>query len=153
MVVLSLVLTAALLCYSAFSSLEHIVVRFQLEQLCATCLYLQQQARTQKKDITLRFDLKNNTYTYDNHVHVFSKQVRCGFLPKSKGPPGSPNRLIIKACTFPNNSITFYSSGIISSGTLYIVDRSFERMYALSNAVSQVSYLRLYRYNGTWRLL
>jgi hypothetical protein len=47
----------------------------------------------------------------------------------------------------------FYPTGIISSGTVYLVDKNKRYMYALSNAVSQFSYLRLYKYDGGWKLL
>ena len=60
---------------------------------------------------------------------------------------------IEKAITFPGYAIHFYPTGIISSGTVYLVDKKKKCMYALSNAVSQVSYLRLYRYDGRWKLI
>ena len=69
------------------------------------------------------------------------------------GSPGSPTHRIEKAITFPGSKIHFYPTGIISSGTAYLVDKNKQYMYALSNAVSQVSYLRFYRYDGGWKLL
>jgi len=80
-------------------------------------------------------------------------KVFFGFMPGAKGPPASANKLILKSITFTNNRIIFYPTGIISAGTVYLIDQAKQVMYALSNGVSQISFLRTYRYNGSWQPL
>ena len=153
MVVIGLIALLALLTTANLNFFERIVVRAEIEKLHTLCRYLQRCAIASNKEYHLVFDASKNNYRYENHVEQLPRQVLFGFLPDAHGPPAFPRRAIQKPITFQGNRITFYPSGILSAGTLYLIDRTKQSMYALSNAVSQVSYLRMYHYTGEWQLL
>lgn len=153
--VVSLLLLTLLLCFSSFSWMNRMLIRLELERFCTLCNMLQQKALAQQKEIHCLIDIEHNTCIYEQEIYELPKQIKIGFLPNTYGPPGSPNKLITKPVTFLQKTIIFYPSGIISSGTIYIIDQSNQYMYALSNAVSLFSYIRLYRYEEKkkWKLL
>jgi len=134
------------------SFLDATIVRMELNKLMTACLYMQQLAIATNEEKYLVFDEHTNEYRFDVYHEKLSKRVRFGVMNGIKGPPGNPIGSIEKAITFPLNRICFYPTGIISSGTVYLIDIKKQTFYALSNAVSQVSYLRMYRYDGTWKL-
>ena len=153
MVVLCLFALIATLGMIQLSFLDDAIAHAEVDKLASVSTYLQQKALATNNDQLLVFDREKNKYRFDNTYETLSKRVSFGFLPNVLGSPGSPSQRIKKAITFADSSIHFYPTGIISAGTVYLTDKNKKTMYALSNAVSQVSYLRLYRYDGTWKLL
>ena len=153
MIVLCLFAVIATLGMIQFSFLDFAIARIEVDKLANVCSFLQQHAIATNSEQVLTCDTKNNEYRCDNLHEKLSQRVSFGFLPGVMGPPGNPTHRIEKAITFPGSLIHFYPTGIISSGTAYFVDKSKQYMYALSNAVSQVSYLRFYRYDGVWKML
>lgn len=135
------------------SFLDSTIVRTEIDKLTAACSYLRQKAITTNAECVLRFDSAKNEYYADGIHEVVSQRACFSFLPGVLGPPGCPSHAIKKSITFPGYEIHFYPTGIISSGTVYITDKNKRYMFALSNAVSQFSYLRLYRYDGKWKLI
>jgi len=135
------------------SFLDEIIAHTEIDKLMTACLYMQQLAIATNEEQYLIFDEYKHTYRFGAYHEKLPKQVCFGVLSGVKGPPGSPVSLIEKAITFPAKRICFYPTGIVSSGTVYCVSKKRHILYALSNAVSQVSYLRWYRYEkGTWKL-
>ena len=132
---------------------ERILVRNELEQLYTVCYYLQRCAMTQRKPQTVTFDIQKRQYRYHNTEHALPDQVCFGCAPKAKGPPSSPHTAITNPITFKNNTIIFHPDGIIQSGAVYLTDRKHRHTYALSCAVSQVSYLRKYQYTDKWVII
>ena len=131
-----------------------LLVRFELRHLAMTCRTLQWQAVSSNQPQMLTFDSVNNTYNSINGLHRMPKQVQFGADNSIKGPPSNPTHPINKPITFVDNTITFAPTGIVSSGTVYLKDTSRTRFYALTNAVSSISFLRLYRYeHKKWQLL
>jgi prepilin-type N-terminal cleavage/methylation domain-containing protein len=153
MVVVCLFVVIATLGIMQVSFLDSTILHAETNKLAAVCSYLRQKAIATNAECVLTFDVGKNEYRCGEIREVLPQRVSFGFLPKALGPPGSPSHKIEKAITFPGNSIHFYPTGIISSGTVYLVDKGKQYMYALSNAVSQFSYLRLYRYDGKWKLI
>lgn len=153
MVVVCLFVVIATLGIMQLSFLDSTILHAEANKLAAVCSYLRQKAITTNTECELTFDVEKNEYRCGEIREVLPQQILFGFLPKALGPPGSPSRAINKSITFVDSSIHFYPTGIISSGTVYLVDRKKQYMYALSNAVSQFSYLRLYRYDGKWKLI
>lgn len=153
MVVICLCAIIATLGIMQLSFLDATIVHSQVDKLAAVCSYLRQKAIATNAEQVLIFDVKKNEYRCDGMRETLSQRVSFGFVPHALGPPGSPSHTIKKAITFVDSSIHFYPTGIISSGTVYFVDNNKRYMYALSNAVSQFSYLRFYRYDGKWKLL
>jgi prepilin-type N-terminal cleavage/methylation domain-containing protein len=154
MVVICLVCLIATLGMMQLSFLDDVIVHAEIDKLAAACMYLRQKAIATNTDQSLVCDIQNNEYLLDKVHEKLSKRIVFGFLPNVIGSPGSPSRTITKAVTFPASTIHFYSTGIISSGAVYVTDNNKKIMYALTNAVSQFSYLRLYRYRDKkWKLL
>lgn len=153
MIVICLFALVATLGMVQFSFLDSTIMHIEVDKLANVCSFLQQDAITTNTEKVLTCDVKNNEYRCDNVHEKLSQRISFGFVPGAMGSPGSPTHRIEKAITFPGSVIHFYPTGIISSGTAYLVDKKKQYMYALSNAVSQVSYLRLYRYDGRWKIL
>ncbi len=150
LIVISLFALLTFLASANLSFFDRLLVRSELEKLHMVCRYLQRCAIVSGQEQYLIFDNNQHAYTYDEHHEKLPPQIRLGFLSRAQGPPGSANKPIHNAITFSGNRIVFYPTGIISAGTVYLIDRSQQSMYALSNAVSQVSYLRMYQYDGKW---
>lgn len=153
MVVICLFAVIATLSMMQISFLDSTIVHTQLDKLATVCQYLQQKAIVSNEEQLLTFDTKKNEYYNDKIHEKLPWQVVFGYPPSLQGPPGGPTGLVTKAVTFPAQQIRFYPTGIISSGTVYLVDAKKQCAYALSNAVSQISYLRMYRYDRSWKLL
>lgn len=130
--------------------LERIVVRAELELLYVTCYMLQHSAMMLGKPQTLTFDRTNNSYRYKTSEYKLPAHVSYGVASGVKGPPSTPNYVIANPITFKENKITFTPDGIIQPGAVYLTDRHHRCTYALSCAVSQVSYLRKYQYTNAW---
>lgn len=129
------------------------LVYAEIQKIALICRYLQHSAITFNQEKTLFFDIKNNSYHYENTHEQLCRTVSFGTIEGAKGPPSYPDALIKKPITFGHNKITFYPDGIIQAGTVYLVSDDKHVMYALSNSVSQVSYLRIYKYDGAWHCL
>jgi Tfp pilus assembly protein FimT len=129
------------------------ITRAQLEQLYSMCHLARQTALATNKAQTILVDIATHTYSWGSRKESLPRTIRFGFIPGTQGPPSNPTTILHTPITFAGNKITFYPDGIIQAGTLYLVDEQETIMYALSNAVSQFSYLRMYRYDGTWHLL
>lgn len=129
------------------------LVRSEIEKLHTICHYLRRTAMINNQPQTLIFDIKHKSYKYHDGEEKLSQQVVFGFLPKTLGPPSEPKTIVHTPITFKKNTITFYPDGIISSGTVYLIDTTKQYMYAFSSPIAQISYLRLYRYDGTWKNL
>jgi hypothetical protein len=136
-----------------FSFFDSIIIHAELSKLTAVCLYLQRLASATNQEQYLAFDSIHNNYQYDNHTVPLTSMLCFGLLTGVKGPPGSASKVVERPITFLGNRICFYPTGIISSGTVYMIDKHKKFQYALSNSVSQVSYLRLYHYDGQWKIV
>jgi hypothetical protein len=129
------------------------MVKAEVDKLRAACRYMQYMAMINNKEYILTFDRKKNTYAYNNFTENLPKQVIFDVLPGIKGPPSGSKGLVNSAITFTHDRITFYPSGIVQSGTVYLTDASHQFLYALSCSVAQASYIRTYTYQGVWRLI
>ena len=152
MVVVCLCLLIASFAFVNVSFLDGSIIRIEIDTLVTACLYMQQLAIATNEEKYLIFDDQKHEYYFDVYREKLSQRLRFGFLPGIMGPPGGPTKNVEKAITFPAKRICFYPTGIISSGTVYFIDRKRKQQYALSNAISQVSYLRMYYYDGHWKL-
>ncbi len=130
-----------------------LVVRADIEKLYTVCMYLRQKAVSTRTEQLLEFDQLNNAYRYDGTVEHLSTAATYGFVEDVMGPPSAPHKTITTYSSFDSSHIVFYPDGIIQSGTLYITDKDKKMLYALTSGVGQVSFLRKYRYDGSWHLL
>lgn len=136
----------------------------ELEKIEVIMIFMRQQAMAQNQELTLRLEPSTNSYaiTKDNHVmrYTLAPTIVFGFVPGTYGPPSNPITTIQQAITFPLQEkcsiVTFFPSGSISSGTLYLKDKNNTKCIigALTCNVAQVSYIRKYVYkNHTWKLI
>jgi hypothetical protein len=124
----------------------------EIEKLYAVMTFLQRKAHAEKCDQILYCDTKTNTYRFDNTNIALGPSIIFGTDNGICGPPYKPEKIITDPITFKNHMIFFYADGTISSGTIYITDTQKSGVYALSSAVSQVSYMRKYKYQNGWHL-
>lgn len=127
------------------------LVRQEAEKLALVCRYLQHAAMMSNEPKMLMFDLKQHCYSYDGCSVRLSNQVKFGVLEGVKGPPSKPAHFIESPISFKDGRIIFYPDGIIQSGTVYLIGKNAQIMYALSCPISQVSYVRIYKYDGSWQ--
>lgn len=111
---------------------------------------LRQAAMTRNKQQEMFLDESGHRYQLDGIWYELPPTIRFGFLPDAKGPPSHPNTLIHSAITFVQKKVTCFPDGTIQAGTVYLVDDKKSCMYALTSGVAAVSFLRKYRYDGTW---
>lgn len=139
----------------------------ELDRLEALFYSLQQRAIASGLDVQLLFDITQQAYSYQT-LHggrvtaVLSHNIRFGAVPGALGPPWHATAVIQKPITFARSGhrmseeccVTFFSNGKISTGTIYLCDQGQTRGGALTCAVSQVSSIRKYLYDGKqWQLI
>jgi type II secretory pathway pseudopilin PulG len=144
-------------CTFALSQLRFLsrgYVRTELETLYQTCLYAQRYAMSSGSPCVVVLDIAKNQYMCNGRVHRFASGVSFGTSSaRVKGPPSSPSQEITVPSTFNNNRIVCFPEGIIEAGTIYMTDSDGRSLYALTSGVAPYSYLRKYRYAGTWQRL
>ncbi|HRN78301.1 MAG TPA: prepilin-type N-terminal cleavage/methylation domain-containing protein [Candidatus Dependentiae bacterium] len=133
------------------SFLQRILVRAEIEKLYTTCQHARCLAMATNQIQTIYFNTRDNTYSFGDRHEKLTQGIQFGFITGSKGPPAQPQLPLYKPITFQGDKIIFYPDGIVTSGTVYLIDAQGHTMYALSNAVAQVSYLRLYVYRTGWK--
>lgn len=129
------------------------LVRSDLDTLSMVCRYAQQHAMTTNQQQIIQVDIVQNRYSINGRTYHLSPGVCFGIISGAKGPPGHPTNLLANPITFAQQQIVCSAHGIISSGTVYLTDTQHTVLYALSNAVSHISYLRRYVYKDSWQLL
>lgn len=139
----------------SLSWFSNFAAQTELKRIQSFFRYMQQKAITQKQDIKVILDVEKNwfkeTDVTGNETFELQEHMRFKVCPGIQGPPSSPIYAVTKPITFPNNEVIFYKTGVLSSGTMYLLDTQSNTQYALSNAVSSISFVRLYQYaNETW---
>lgn len=135
------------------SFLDQLIARSEVQALQATCYYAQQVAQARHQPCDIRCDTRDNTYTCNGHRRALPHSIMFGVKPGVYGPPSTSKNLITTPITFAHGTIRSAESGVLTPGTVYIVDRNKRYQYALSCSVSQVSYIRCYRYDNGFHLL
>jgi hypothetical protein len=132
--------------------LHKTVVHTEIDLLYNTCCSLQHLAMATHHEQELLFDENNHCYSYNGHCHRLPSCVHFGITADAKGPPANPDAPLKAAITFLGKKITFSEQGIIGAGAIYLIDDD-HNLYALSSGVGHVSFLRKYRYDGSWKLM
>lgn len=135
------------------SFLDQLLVRTELNALYATCCYAQQVAQMRQEHCDIVCDLKKNSYACDNHVRQLPRSVVFGAKQGILGPPSGGHALVTNPITFKDACIRSSANGTLSAGTVYLVDTGKRYQYALSSAVTQVSYIRCYRYDTQFHIM
>jgi len=151
-IVLSLLLLITTLTLPSFWFFKRQLVASQAEKLHMVFNYMQQSAISCNKNLSLKFS--NNSYSYDQYQETLPVGVIFGIKPGAKGPPAFPSHKINSPISFVGNQVTFFSTGQIQPGTVYLIDSEKNYLYAVTVPVSQVSFIRKYRYESNkWQLL
>lgn len=149
-ITLGLIVITIMLSLPHFSFLQKTMVRSEIEKMYSLFVYMQHLAIATQKNQTIEFDVVKNTYFCNQQAIPLAQGIAFGTIAGVYGPPASPNALVNKPITFPNNKITFYAQGTMQAGTVYLVDRSKNYLYALTTPVSHISYVRRYKYEREW---
>jgi hypothetical protein len=112
--------------------------------------YAHQKARTLHTDVTILYNEQEGTYQCDTITEQLPSFIIFGASQGIKGPPASPKDSVTQAITFPGKKVICYADGTISSGSIYITDQDRMYTYAITVGVSQVSFIRMYRFDTTW---
>ena len=172
LIFLSLILVMVTVVVPRLDFFNNYFLSHELDKLFVTFSYLQQKAIAGNKKYSITFDLVNNSYSYQSGCSVtvpelvttkLSDKVSFGFIEGVMGPPSSPTKKIEKFINLEKNinnsdrkfseEVSFWPNGRISHGSIYLVDKSHKSMGALTCSVSQVSYIRRYKYeNSVWKL-
>lgn len=137
-----------------YSIFNRLIAKSELHALCSFFNYMQQKAIALQEDISLVFQPEKQTYIAENMIHELPEYINFFILPGVQGPPATPTHIITQPITYKNNTIIFYKNGAISAGTIYLFDRYYKVQYAITNAVSTISYFRLYQYeSGAWKII
>lgn len=129
------------------------ITQSEIDLLFSRMKYAQQHALLTGTMQRMIFDTDKNRYLWGDEVYQLPASIAFKVLPGIQGPPSSPTKPLTSAITFAHQTSIFYPDGIISAGTLYLVDMKHKALYAISCGVSQVSFLRKYRYDGKWHLI
>lgn len=135
------------------SFLDQLLVRTELNQLYATCCYAQQVAQMRHDSCDIVCNQEKNSYTCDNHVRQLPRSVMFGVKDGVFGPPSGGYALITNPISFKDACIRSSANGTLNAGTVYLVDMGKRYQYALSSAVTQVSYIRCYRYDTQFHIM
>lgn len=167
LIFLSLILVMVTVAVPRLDFFNNYLLSKELDKLFVTFSYLQQRAIAGNKKYSIIFDQINNCYSYqteNSNIRIqLADGVIFGFIDGVMGPPSSPTKKIEKFISLEkninnsdrkfNNEVSFWPSGRISHGTIYLVDKSHKSMGALTCSVSQVSYIRRYKYeNSVWKI-
>ena len=146
---------------SKSSFFNKFVLKNEVDKVFTLFSYLQQRAIASNNQQEIIFDLQNNSYLMNSNPkeNKLANVVKFGFLQNSYGPPSDPTKLIQNAVSFKKDGtnkfkVIFYPDGKVESGSIYLIDKDYKNMMALTIPVSSVSYIRKYEYkNGKWVVL
>ncbi len=144
-VVAVLALLASIAIPGVFFLQQH-MLNSELHKLQIICHLLQKQAISKGQKQYLNFNSADQSYFYNHHFDKLNNAIHFNFLKGVSGPPANPKKPINQAITFPKQKITFYPNGMISPGTVYLTDQKNKNMSALTIPVSQVSFVRKYKF-------
>lgn len=153
MVVVSLVCLMTILLRGALTLPSTGFVRASLDELYGVCMLAQKRAMMTGHEQKVVLELDAGAYSCGIQRVILPKEVMFGWLPDVKGPPAHPRAPLAAASTFAGNTMVFKPDGVVSAGSVYLVNAKNTVLYALSSGVGSVSFLRKYRYAKGWQLM
>lgn len=154
MIVIGVLLIVSIISVPRLDFLNRLLVRNELEKIAMLASHLQRSAMVNGVAQELYFDIKNNQFGEPGSLQPVDHRVLFGAAPGVVGPPSLPTHAVHSPITFAGNTIIFYPDGKMRPGAVYLTDQNKRYCYALTVAVSTVSYLRRYYYNnGLWELI
>ena len=159
LVVIAIVIILCTITIHSFGDDDTTLMLQELEKIEVILRYLQQRAMATQHVQSLVITTTDHAYRYGSVRQTLPPRICFGYIATAYGPPGAPTAPLSQVATFPAvNPTTFilkiFPNGKMSSGTLYMRNYRGTRLGALTCTVSQVSYLRKYKYDsGQWTLL
>jgi len=150
LIVMTLCVCVLQLVMSLGTFFNRAIVRAALDDIHGCCTYAHMQALTSGHESTIRFDVDNHVYYWNDTKIVLPARVYFGVVHGAKGPPFSPTYPITYPVTFKDRTIVFKDNGSIRAGSVYFTDSQALYGYALTIAVAPYAYIRRYYYDGTW---
>lgn len=150
MVAIAIVVLLAGITCTHVNSYRYTCMQQQVALFTLAWRELQQSAMARNQQEEMQFDEIGNRYKIHGIWYELPATIRFGFLPESKGPPSNPIHAISNAITFAGKKVACFPDGTIQAGAVYLIDDQKQHMCALTSGVSAVSFLRKYRYDGTW---
>lgn len=135
------------------SFLDQLLVKSELSALYATCCYAQQIAQMEYAPCDIVCDVKKGSYTCKEHRRVLPKSIMFGVKDGVYGPPAAAHTLVTHPITFKHSLVRSTAQGLLSPGTIYMIDKGYRYQYALSCSVTQVSYIRCYWYDTRFHIM
>jgi hypothetical protein len=153
-IVIAAIAFIATLSFYKLPFLFHAHARMALEEMRMVCWYAQQCARTTGTLQPIEFEPSLNRYQWNGTYYQLPQGISFGVLPDSLGPPSRPTHPLSSPVTFENNRLEMYADGIMKSGSVYVLDKKTNTLYALTCDVSSISHIRLYKYqDSVWKLI
>ena len=141
------------LCVKSSTFLNRSILKSEIDKLYSACMYLQRLAMVTNQNQILHIDTNKNRYLYNGKIEQLASPIIFGTVTGVKGPPSTPTNNVTKPVTFKSQHISFKPNGILQPGTIYLCDKNKQYQYALTVPVSQISFLRKYCYDGSWKYL
>lgn len=129
----------------SLSFFNNALEKAEVERFYITALHLGHCAQTTHTIQELVINPENGSYSTKKTTVFLKSGLQFG------KPSITLSQNINGKTSFAHNKIVFYPSGIISAGTVYFTRTDSSRMYAISSAVSSISFLRKYQYDGSWK--
>lgn len=127
---------------------QHSLLYAQVHAICMLCNYARQCALHSLSGKVVFFDIKTNSCRCEEMQEQLAPGICFGTASIVYGPPRNPIKVVHKPVTFVGERMVCYPSGIMQSGTVYLTDCYKRATYAISNAVSTFSHMRMYHWNG-----
>lgn len=117
----------------------------------ALCFHMQSLAIIKNLPYTLAINPATSAYLSPVYSALLTPQVKLGAHEPLYGPPSNPYQLITTATTFAHNTITFYPSGAIQPGTLYLHSAFAHYQMAVSIDIGTPAHVQIYAYQHGWQ--
>lgn len=164
MVVISILIIVLAITFPSLSFIEDSYLSHELDILYSTFCFMQKKAWASNQVQAIIFDIKDNSYSYkslsgSSCYYKLGNNISFGAIKGAMGPPSSPKNEIKLPITFERLNedkfiVKFFNNQIISSGTIYLVNKIKSKMVALSVPISQISLIRKYEFkHEKWKNL
>jgi len=152
-IVLSILILIVAITLPRLVSDDRMIIVNELNSLYTAVLEVQHKALVSNTQQVLTIDINKHCYHWLGKSHSLHHSNQFGYLSGVKGPPSNPTMPLQNSCSFYKHQIVFYPDGHIDPGSVYMIGLKSNLMYALCIGISQVSFVRKYYFNRTWKLV
>lgn len=152
-IVLAAMVIIASFAIARISIFNTLFAKAEVYKMHAFFMHMQQKAIAHQQEQVVLIDQLKQEYSSTHYNERMPPSLRFGILPDIFGPPSQPTARVKQPVTFAHNRITFYPTGAISPGTVYVTDKTKTYQYALTCPVAANSSIHIYRYDHRWKQL